>query len=183
MLAESKRHIVGYHGTSVHNAVAVLHEGTFRPSQNDYDWLGHGIYFWEYAPYRAWNWARDKYGANAAVIQATVRLGRCLDLTDIRYTEIIRGAFDELREVYAAKKMFIPTNRGRARCLDCLVINYVAQYIFPECETVRAPFLEGLPIFEGSALLSASHVQVVVRRPVAIITEVVRANELDIGEL
>jgi hypothetical protein len=61
--------------------------------------------------------------------------------------------------------MALPVNRGKARRLDCLVINYVAEYVFPECETVRAPFLEGLPIFEGSAILSSSHIQIVVRKP------------------
>jgi hypothetical protein len=138
----------------------------FQPSRNDYDWLGHGIYFWEYAPYRAHEWARLKYASQAAVVEADIRLGRCLDLTDIRYTEIIRQAFDGLREAYARNGQSMPANRGKARRLDCLVINYVAEYLLPECETVRAPFLEGSPIFEGSALLSASHVQIVVRKPI-----------------
>lgn len=171
MLAESDRLVVGYHGTSAKQAEVIVREGAFLPSKNDYDWLGHGIYFWEEAPCRAWRWANQKYGRDAAVVEATVRLGHCLDLTDIRYTEAIRRAFDGLREAYAAKKMSIPANRGKARLLDCLVINYVAVHVFPDCETVRAPFLEGPPIFDGSAIFSESHIQVVVRKPDGIIRD------------
>lgn len=177
MLAESERLVVGYHGTANDHAIAVLRDGVFEPSRNDYDWLGHGIYFWEYAPCRAWRWAKQKHGTDAAVVAATVRLGGCLDLTDIRYTESIRRAFDGLREAYAAKRMVMPTNRGKARLLDCLVINYVAQYVFPECETVRAPFLEGPPIFDGSALLAESHIQIVVRKPAGNIRDIRLVDE------
>jgi hypothetical protein len=165
MLTESNRIVPGYHGTSVQYASSIMHGGALRASQNDYDWLGHGAYFWEGAPFRAWDWARKKYGADAAVIEADIRLGFCLDLTDIRYTSAIRLAFDGLREAYAAKGLTIPANRGKARRLDCLVINYVAEYVFPECETVRAAFLEGVPIFDGSAFLTSSHVQIAVRKP------------------
>lgn len=169
MLTESDRLVTGYHGSSIQYAEIMVRERALRPSENDYDWLGHGIYFWEDAPCKAWRWAAGKYGPDGAVVQATVRLGRCLDLTDIRYTEAIRRAFDGLREAYAAQRKALPTNRGKARRLDCLVINYVGSYVFPECETVRAPFLEGSPIFDGSALLSESHIQIVVRKPTAIV--------------
>ena len=172
MLAESERLVVGYHGTSAHHAQEVLREGVFKPSKNDFDWLGHGIYFWEFAPCRAWRWAKLRYGTEAAVIESTIHLGRCLDLTDIRYTEAIRRTFDGLREAYAAKKKVMPVNRGKARVLDCLVINYVAEYVFPECDTVRAAFLEGPPIFEGSSYFSESHIQIVVRKPIGHITDV-----------
>jgi hypothetical protein len=173
MLVESERLVEGYHGSSVRHLAVIVREGLFESSKNDYDWLGHGVYFWEDAPCRAWLWARQKYGdRDAAVVQATVRLGRCLDLTDIRYTEAIKRAFDGLREAYARQKKIMPVNRGKARLLDCLVINYVAEYVFPECETVRAPFLEGPPIFDGSAILSESHIQIVVRKPTGIISNV-----------
>jgi hypothetical protein len=181
MLAESNRIVTGYHGTSLQTAASILRGGTLELSQNDYDWLGHGVYFWEHAPYRAWDWAKQKYGSDAAVIEAEIRLGHCLDLTDIRYTKAITLAFDGLREAYAARKLAMPVNRGKARRLDCLVINYVAEYVLPECETVRAPFLEGLPIFEGSALLSASHIQIVVRKPNGIIRNVRMASKIEGG--
>ncbi|MGA2596119.1 MAG: hypothetical protein ABSH09_03805 [Bryobacteraceae bacterium] len=179
MLVQSDRVVVGYHGTSARYARDILNRGEYRVSQNDYDWLGRGVYFWEHAPYRAWDWARYKYGSDAAVLESLIRLGRCLDLTDIRYTDAIKQAFDGLREAYAFKNIDLPQNRGKARRLDCLVINYVAEFVFPECETVRAPFLEGPPIFEGSAILSESHIQVVVRKTQEIILSIKDAHPLD----
>jgi len=179
MLANSNRVVTGYHGTSVQGAAAIVHDADFQLSQNDYDWIGHGLYFWEHAPYRAWEWARQKYVTDAAVVEAEIELGHCLDLTDIRYTRAVRLAFDGLREAYAARSMALPVNRGKARRLDCLVINYVAEYVFPECETVRAPFLEGLPILEGSGILSSSRIQIVVRKPRGAIKSVRLARKVE----
>src|SRR5688500_3880636 len=82
MLADSERLVTVYHGTSVEHATEVVQGKAFLLSENDYDWLGHGVYFWECAPFRAWDWATAKYGADAAVIEAEIRLGHCLDLTD-----------------------------------------------------------------------------------------------------
>jgi len=31
----------------------------FKPSENDYDWLGHGMYFWENSQHRAKQFAKD----------------------------------------------------------------------------------------------------------------------------
>jgi hypothetical protein len=154
---------VGCHGTRIDRAREILKTGLFSPSTNDYDWIGHGVYFWEFAPLRAWQWSRDKYGADAAVIEAQIELGYCLDLTDIRFTDPLKAAYEGLREAYARTGAPLPANRRKARCLDCLVINYLCKVIFPECETVRAPFLEGDPIYDGSALLTQSHIQVAVR--------------------
>ena len=57
----------GYHGTTAQDAQAILQSG-FRPSTNRYDWLGDGVYFWQDAPARAWEWARAHWGPRAAVV-------------------------------------------------------------------------------------------------------------------
>jgi hypothetical protein len=38
--------VFGYHGTSREKANTILSEG-FRVSDNDYDWLGKGVYFFQ----------------------------------------------------------------------------------------------------------------------------------------
>lgn len=167
-MLKDARVVTGYHGTRGDRAHDIVATGRFQPSRNDYDWLGHGIYFWEFAPLRAWQWARKKYGADAAVVEAQVELGYCLDLSDIRFTESLKTAYDGLREAYARLGRALPLNKGGARCLDCLVINYLCGVILPECESVRAPFLEGDPIYSGSALLTQSHIQLVVRNETSI---------------
>lgn len=40
---------IGYHGTRLTFAERILAED-FRGSANDWEWLGHGIYFWQDAP-------------------------------------------------------------------------------------------------------------------------------------
>lgn len=162
-MTRDDRIVVGYHGTSDDRAARILSTGRFTPSRNDYDWLGHGIYFWEHAPLRAWQWARQKYRDRATVIEAQISLRHCVDLADVRYTMVLRSAYHSLREAFAKERKTLPLNRNKARCLDCLVINYLTSYVLPECQTVRAPFLEGDPIYEGSNLFTQSHIQLVVR--------------------
>jgi hypothetical protein len=50
--------IYGFHGTNIDSAKSILEKG-FEQSQKRYDWLGDGIYFWQDAPERAWEWAKD----------------------------------------------------------------------------------------------------------------------------
>jgi hypothetical protein len=38
--------LVGYHGTNRQAAESILANG-FETSQNEYDWLGEGVYFWQ----------------------------------------------------------------------------------------------------------------------------------------
>jgi hypothetical protein len=176
-LLREARIVTGYHGTRIDRAREILATGQFSPSANDYDWIGHGVYFWEFAPLRAWQWARNKFGADAAVVEAHIELGYCLDLTDIRFTNYLRAAYEGLREAWARTGTPLPVNRGKANCLDCLVVNYLCKAFLPECETVRAPFLEGDPIYDGSALLTQSHVQLVVRSSSCIRSPLRALNE------
>ena len=81
--------VVGYHGCS-RAADTILAQQQFTPSTKAYDWPGEGIYFWEYAPYRALDWAMLRCapsGEEPAVIGATIQLGRCLNLLDIEYMQ------------------------------------------------------------------------------------------------
>ena len=38
---------IGFHGCDKSVGEMILHGGSLKPSHNDYDWLGHGVYFWE----------------------------------------------------------------------------------------------------------------------------------------
>jgi hypothetical protein len=72
----------------------------FLRSENDYDWLGPGVYFWETNPGRALEFAEEKKSRNqgiseAFVVGAVVDLGMCLDLTT-------KDSIDDLRNAYAS---------------------------------------------------------------------------------
>lgn len=103
-------------------------------------------------------------------------------LSDIRYTSALKLAYENLRESYIRNGTTLPVNRNKARCLDCLVINYLCAYVFPEFDSVRAPFLEGEPVFEGSMILTQSHIQVVVRNSVCIASAIRQIEPEEINE-
>jgi hypothetical protein len=158
------RVVLGYHGCDADFADSILSGETsvrdWRESRNRYDWLGHGIYFWEHAPERALEWAavREKRGVIGAVIQ----LGVCLDFTDVRYTSALNGFYKNLKESYAAAGRDLPPNGRGNRVLDCLVINELVRQTDVGFQTVRSPFLEGPPAFPRSGIRKQSHIQVAV---------------------
>ncbi|MCA9450534.1 MAG: hypothetical protein KC931_25660 [Candidatus Omnitrophica bacterium] len=128
--------VVGFHGCDKQVADRVLkRNGRLTPSQNSYDWLGHGIYFWEGSHDRALRWAREnKKIRDAAVIGAFLRLGNCLDLLDSVQLSKVKVAYDMLRKESKALGEPMPTNRGKddgdatfIRELDCRVIQRLHQ--------------------------------------------------------
>jgi hypothetical protein len=96
-MPESSDAVRGFHGTSTAAANAVL-EGGFQPSNNSYDWLGDGVYFFQDAPNRAWEWSLERYGSDAAVIGAEILLTDCMDLLDTNWTSIITSVYDRYLE-------------------------------------------------------------------------------------
>jgi len=92
-LFDYHRTVIGYHGTRRATANDLVDGAPFTASANDDDWLGHGIYFWEYAPLQAWWWARRRYGEDdAAVVGAMIHLGSSLDLLDPANVGLLRAA-------------------------------------------------------------------------------------------
>src|SRR5713226_412211 len=128
-----ERVVIGYHGCTEEFArdllLGTLPIGEWRPSTNRWDWLGHGIYFWEHAPTRALRWAQERYrtgGEVASVIGAVIQLGRCFDLLDEALTSILADSYRELTKTFVEAGQIMPRNRGKSlkrRDLDCLVIN------------------------------------------------------------
>lgn len=176
------RSILGYHGCRKAFAQALLlgdiSVDLWRPSQNEWDWLGHGIYFWEHSPARALRWARERYepqGDEAAVIGAVVQLGRCFDLLDESVTTALAEAYRDLANSFAAAGETLPANTGRdwkQRNLDCLVINDCLSRLKNEgvtYDTVRGAFVEGTPVYPGAGFARETHIQLAVRNPACIL--------------
>jgi hypothetical protein len=165
------RIVLGYHGCEPSFAEALLRGEVriedWQPSRNPYDWLGHGIYFWEFAPHRAKVWS----GAGS-VVGAVIQLGLCLDLTDVNHTNLLRVQYKVARKVRRLQGLPMPKNKGKQRDLDCFIINGLVEANERKgisFQTVRCPFLEGRPAFPGSGILRESHIQVAVRHTAAIL--------------
>lgn len=173
--------MIGFHGCDANVASAVIEKGLpLRPSEETYDWLGSGIYFWEHGPDRALEWAKDKHRRGAiekpAVVGALIQLGNCFDLLDTHYTRILGPAYRELKGVMEETGGTVPENRGGDDLLrrerDCMVLNWALERLKRDgraFHTVRGMFPEGDQAFEGSGIRLKSHIQIAVRDPACII--------------
>ena len=176
--------LLGFHGADRRIVERVLTGACdLEPSQNSYDWLGHGIYFWEYSPQRALDFARQASVnpritrgriVDPAVIGAVIDPGRCLNFLEA-------SALDQLRESYKALESSglskLPKNVGGIdklqRHLDCAVVELLHaireeasteqdQRLLPY-QTVRGAFWEGDELYPGAGFRQKNHVQLVVR--------------------
>ncbi len=167
--------ILGYHGCDRRVGEQLLKGSPFRPSDNDYDWLGPGIYFWEANPERGLDFAREAAQRKPAqigepfVIGAVIELGLCLDLTTAAGIEWVKSAYDSLARIAAASDIRMPTNSadGRRRNLDCAVIRSLHRILEaqgrPAVDTVKGVFTEGKPIYPGAGFDEKTHIQIAVR--------------------
>lgn len=146
----------------------------FGPSENDDDWLGHGIYFWEYAPQQAWWWAERRYGEDAAVIGALVRLGRCIDLLDPSNADLLVEADSDLETTLRSTGTKLKDNANTHKYRDCAAFNYLFARLSQsnlEVESSRAVFVpleagKGLPrLWKRSGVFRGAHIQLSVREP------------------
>ena len=177
------RTIIGYHGCDAAVAERLLQgRATFQESFNDYDWLGRGIYFWEFGADRAWRWAYDRAQrgriAEPAVVGAVLQLGECFDLLDTQFTQALSDAYPTFRRLMRATGTEIPRNTGRTtdrllRRRDCAVLNWYLKESEARggvrFDSVRGVFVEGGAVFSGSKIASQSHVQVAIRNPRCIV--------------
>ena len=169
--------VLGYHGCDADVAERLLAGEPFRPSENDYDWLGSGVYFWEKNPERGLDFAKELKALGRgsvetpAVVGAIIDLGLCLDLSTKASIDQVRDAHDQLTTLIETAEAAMPENHedGLRRKLDCAVVNLVhtirAEAGDPPIDTVRGIFLEGEPIYPSAGFFEKTHVQICVRNP------------------
>ncbi len=166
--------VLGYHGCHKNFSDGVrsgrISLAQWKPSQNTYDWLGDGIYFWEASRTRAEQWAGEQLGDQADVLEVEIDLGQCLNLLESTYHDAIRATYQNLRTVYRSQGWTLPKNQQKRHDLDCLVMNkfvkFMERFVGQQgivFQTVRGVFEEGRPLFPGSALRTQSHIQIAVR--------------------
>lgn len=170
--------ILGFHGCDRETGERILNgaEMHLKPSEKDYDWLGHGIYFWEGNVSRAWEWACDGQAAGRIrtpfVIGAIIDLRHCLDLFDREAIRQVSKAYETTKATFERDGIPLPANIGATpdkarRILDCTVMNMLhrvrANIDQPAYDSIRGPFLEGEPIYAGAGFRSHTHIQICVR--------------------
>ena len=168
--------ITGFHSCDRDLGLRLLNgSDELRPSDNPWDWLGPGVYFWEQNPYRALAYAveaakRDqKFNGKIKtpfVIGAIIELGNCLNLIEPNSINIVKEAHSKLQVVIKESGEKMPVNKGANRQLDCAVIKYVHEsnkkIQAPVYDTIRSPFQEGGPIYEGANFTDRLHIEICV---------------------
>jgi len=168
--------VYGFHGLDREIAYSILNQQeNFRHSNNSYDWLGNGIYFWENNYQRAIQYAQeDSQRSNSKiknpfVLGAVIDLGNCLDLLNQEYLDYLSAAFNLFQETLEEENKPLPENTsfGKAdfdfkkRELDCGVIRFAHQLAIKKgnyFDSVRAAFIEGEPLYPDSMFRKQNHI-------------------------
>lgn len=171
--------IIGYHscdreiGLKIINGIEEL-----KPSNNSWDWLGDGIYFWEQNPERALEYAIESSKGTQYnkvpiktpfVIGAIIQLGNCLNLVESESLSILSEAYIGLKKLHKETCKTMPVNSKSVRKLDCAVIRYVHQTrketSQQSYESVRSAFSEGGKVYPTASFTQRHHIQVCVINP------------------
>lgn len=178
--------ILGFHGCDESVTADVVNKKTnLQESQNSYDWLGHGIYFWENSPERALEYAtylKDNPGRalkpiiNPSVIGAIIDLGYCFDLIDYDMLKVLKSGYDIFNSVWENTGRKLPINKtvGHSsdllmRELDCAVIESIHDFrkrkYFTPFDSVKGVFWEGDQLYPNAGFREKNHIQICVINP------------------
>lgn len=171
--------LLAYHGCDAAVAERLVLGEPFKESNNSYDWLGRGIYFWESNPKRALDFATELSASARSsiskpdVVGAVLSLGFCLDLTTKSGLDTVAVAYHELVAAFqtAGDTRAMPENHPDLlrRYLDCAVINHLHNIRDDAREdrfdSVRGVFVEGEQIYPASGFHHKTHIQLAVLNP------------------
>ena len=177
------RTVVGYHGTRLSAALDVVNgRADLAPSENDDDWLGHGVYFWEYGPRQALRWAEQRRKSQGwdepiAIVASMVRLGFCFDLLDPANVDYLAAVHDLYVKRQAAVGNAVPKNVLSSKRLDCAVFEYAFALIkadesSPTADSARAVYVPtgtAKRVWKQSWISHDAHIQLCVRNPDCIL--------------
>jgi hypothetical protein len=200
--------LIGFHGCDISRQQELLVSSSSMPvSEKPFDWLGHGMYFWENNAERALEWAKDKQAkgsiTKAAVIGAVIDLGHCCDLLDSAFIKMIAIYYELM--ILELKKLGkdIPVNRDLKtdthgdkllRERDCATLEFMHKQIrtqynkdiaeknhssYKLFDSVRGVFPEGGPAYSGSGFWAKSHIQICIRNANCIKGFFQKREELD----
>lgn len=188
MYASGNGLIIGFHGCDldVRDKIISTQGEILKFSQNKYDWLGEGIYFWEGNCKRAYDFAKylsenplphkKQTIKKPAVLGAVIDLGYCFDLIDSENLEELKVAFQTLEKSNKTYNVKMPKNiplrqNGDLlkRFLDCAVVETAIQInkniTSREYDSVRGVFFEGNELYENAGFKDKNHIQIALRNP------------------
>lgn len=175
--------VYGFHGLDETIGIEILNQKQeFYHSDNSYDGLGKGVYFWENNHRRAKEYAlldskRSESNIKSPfVLGAVIELGNCLDLLDQEYNNFLKKAYDLFKTDMLDQGRNLPLNGTfgasdfdfKKRELDCAVIRFactLAEKAGQPFDSVRAAFIEGQQLYDGAKFYSQNHIQLAIINP------------------
>jgi hypothetical protein len=181
--------ILGFHGCDEQIAIEILLQKIkFKPSENKYDWLGKGMYFWEDSPSRAEQFItylfnfpqKDKPKIiKPSVLGAVIDLGHCLDLTDYYCLQTLKEAYEYYYDLQTSSGWEVLKNTNPKslannpdnlwRQLDCAVINlhhkFREENNLKPYDSVRGIFVEGEELYPTAGFRDKNHIQLSIINP------------------
>lgn len=169
--------VLGFHGTerdTVDKVIAQKNRGHLAHSTKSYDWLDHGVYFWENDPARGLEWAATgkKNGKirKPDVVGAIIDLGLCLDLTTQTGLEEVKLAYAAYeKSMHEAKQPLAQNHKGMdkvLRELDCAVIETLHELRqslgYAPYDSIRAAFPEDAELYADAGFRAKNHIQLCV---------------------
>ena len=173
--------ILGFHGCDESVAKDVVNRrANLKASQNKYDWLGHGVYFWENSPERALEYAtylkeNPERAINPitkpSVIGAIIDLGFCFDLIDYKMLRLLKSGYDIFNSAWENTGRKLPINKiaGNSsdllmRELDCAVIESIHDFrknkSLDPFDSVKGVFWEGEQLYPNAGFREKNHIQI-----------------------
>lgn len=177
--------LFGFHGCdeTICDALVFGKQRNLNFSENPYDWLGKGMYFWENDPKRALEWAeslmhqpqnKNQKITKPAVLGAVICLGRCLDFLERENLRKLKDFYNTVSEDFKNRGIDLPENKGGQdlfkRELDCFLIN---SFVVKQKEkdknrsydSVRGVFFEGNELYPTAGFREKDHIQIAILNP------------------
>ena len=176
--------VVAYHGCDLDTEQALV-TGALKhltPSNNPYDWLGPGVYFFQDDWRRALMFAQASADhpdrqftalpiKNPSVVGALLKLSSVLDVSTQEGIDAFRVSYEALKKSGVAlrenKKSKPDDPDVILRGLDRQVFINLHQMLVdegrPPVDAVRGAFPQGQPVAPTSAIFANSHVQIALR--------------------
>lgn len=182
MYSSKSNLLIGVHSCEEEDQQRLINDiSYFKRSQEAYDWLGHGMYFWEGNEKRAMQWAQVKKKSGTlkepAVVGAVCDLGKCFDLLDSTNIATLKEYYNLFVQDAQKVDYDIPQNIDHPkdkgdrvlRYLDCAVIEYMHSFMEtndePLFDSIRAAFIEGKPIYPTAGFHEKTHIQICIINP------------------
>ena len=182
--------VVAYHGcdSATENALVSGALKELSQSNNPYDWLGPGVYFFQDDWRRALMFAqasadnpRRKFTAKPiktpSVVGALLKLSSVVDVSTQDGIEAFRRSYEALKKSGVKLKENKKSKDDDAdvilRGLDRQVFINLHQMLedqhLPPVDAVRGAFPQGQPVAPTSAIYANSHVQIALRNPACVL--------------